>query len=46
MIIDKGHRNSRRLYANVEIAAPLQVVWEALTAYEGLGTFIPGLSVC
>ena len=46
MIIDKGHRNSRRLYASVEIAAPLQVVWEALTDYEGLGTFIPGQSVC
>ena len=42
VIIDKGYRNSRRLYASVEIAAPLQVVWEALTDYEGLGTFIPG----
>lgn len=42
--VERGARNSRRLYAAVQIAAPINVVWGALTDYEGLGSFIPGLS--
>lgn len=40
--VERGARNSRRLYAAVEIAAPVEVVWGALTDYQGLGSFIPG----
>ena len=40
--VERAARNSRRLYAAVHIAAPVDVVWGALTDYEGLGTFIPG----
>lgn len=40
--VERGARNSRRLYAAVEIAAPVEVVWGALTDYQGLGNFIPG----
>ena len=32
----------RRLYAGVDIAAPAELVWRALTDYEHLDTFIPG----
>jgi hypothetical protein len=35
--------SSRKLQASVDIHAPLQVVWDALTDYENLGTFIPSL---
>jgi hypothetical protein len=35
--------SSRKLQATVDIQAPLPVVWEALTDYERLGTFIPSL---
>lgn len=35
--------SSRKLQATVNIQAPLPVVWEALTDYERLGTFIPSL---
>lgn len=35
--------SSRKLHATVDIHAPLPVVWEALTDYEKLGTFIPSL---
>jgi hypothetical protein len=31
------------LQATVDINAPMPVVWEALTDYENLGTFIPSL---
>ena len=40
--VERAARNSRRLYAAVQIAAPTDVVWGALTDYEGLGNFIPG----
>jgi len=40
--VERAARNSRRLYAAVQIAAPIDVVWGALTDYEGLGNFIPG----
>lgn len=36
--------SSRKLQASVAIHAPLPVVWEALTDYENLGTFIPSLA--
>ncbi|KAL0024077.1 hypothetical protein WJX79_004144 [Trebouxia sp. C0005] len=42
--VERAARNSRRLYAAVQIAAPIDVVWGALTDYEGLGNFIPGLT--
>lgn len=35
--------SSRKLQATVDINAPVPVVWEALTDYENLGTFIPSL---
>lgn len=35
--------SSRKLQATVNIQAPLPVVWEALTDYDRLGTFIPSL---
>lgn len=41
--VERGARNSRRLYASVQIAAPVEVVWGALTDYQGLGNFIPGV---
>lgn len=47
--VERGARNSRRLYAAVQIAAPIDIVWGALTDYEGLGNFIPGAnqsSIC
>lgn len=40
--VERSARNSRRLYAAVQIAAPVEVVWGALTDYQGLGNFIPG----
>ncbi len=42
MTVERAARNSRRLYAAIQIAAPIDVVWGALTDYEGLGNFIPG----
>lgn len=42
--VERGARNSRRLYAAVQIAAPVHIVWGALTDYERLNTFIPGLT--
>lgn len=35
--------SSRKLQASVDINAPLPVVWQALTDYNNLGTFIPSL---
>lgn len=35
--------SSRKLQASVDINAPLPVVWEALTDYDNLGSFIPSL---
>lgn len=35
--------SSRKLQATVDINAPLPVVWQALTDYNNLGTFIPSL---
>ncbi len=40
--VERAARNSRRLYAAVQVAAPVDIVWGALTDYEGLGSFIPG----
>lgn len=40
--VEKAPSNTRRLYASVQIAAPLAVVWRALTSYDDLDTFIPG----
>lgn len=36
--------SSRKLQATVDINAPVPVVWEALTDYDNLGTFIPSLA--
>lgn len=35
--------SSRKLQATVDINAPMPIVWEALTDYDKLGTFIPSL---
>lgn len=43
--IEPGPHNSRCIWAGVDVAAPQQAVWEALTSYEQLGTFIPGVAV-
>lgn len=40
--VEPAGNNARRLYAGVDISAPVDVVWGALTDYDGLGTFIPG----
>lgn len=41
--VDKPSWNSRRLFASVPVAAPLEAVWGCLTDYERLDTFIPSL---
>ncbi|MEW5307304.1 MAG: hypothetical protein WDW36_009711 [Sanguina aurantia] len=43
VVIEKPSWNSRRLFASLEIDAPADRVWFALTDYENLGTFIPSL---
>ena len=40
--VEKAGPNSRRVYAAIDIGAPVAVVWDALTDYDGLGNFIPG----
>jgi ribosome-associated toxin RatA of RatAB toxin-antitoxin module len=42
--VEQGPSNSRRLYAGIDIAAPWDDVWSALTDYDGLADFIPGLA--
>ena len=42
--IESAPSNGRRLYASTDIAAPAFVVWAALTDYERLGEFVPGLA--
>ena len=44
--VEPAGKNAQRLYAGVDISAPVEVIWGALTDYDGLGTFIPGLSPC
>lgn len=41
--IEQSRQNSRIVRASVSIRSPLEDVWEALTGYETLHTFIPGL---
>lgn len=41
--IVKTSYSSRKLEACVSIQAPVDVVWDALTDYDNLGTFIPSL---
>lgn len=40
--IEQSRQNSRIVRASVSIRSPLEDVWEALTGYETLHTFIPG----
>lgn len=42
LLVEPASNNARKLFAGVDIAAPVSVVWESLTDYDGLGTFIPG----
>eukprot|EP00775_Hariotina_reticulata_P004544 gene4544-4796_t len=35
--------SSRKLHASIDIGAPVDIVWDALTDYDNLGTFIPSL---
>jgi hypothetical protein len=42
--VERAPRNSRRIYAGVDINAPIEKVWGALTDYEHLHHFIPGKS--
>lgn len=43
--VEKTPNNSRRVFADVGIAAPPHVVWGALTDYDSLSNFIPSLLV-
>ncbi|KAK9902244.1 hypothetical protein WJX75_009271 [Coccomyxa subellipsoidea] len=42
--VEPAGKNAQCLYAGVDISAPVDVIWGALTDYDGLGTFIPGLA--
>ncbi|KAL4425111.1 hypothetical protein ABPG77_008216 [Micractinium sp. CCAP 211/92] len=42
--IEPGPNNSRCIWAGIDVAVPAEAVYAALTAYEQLGTFIPGLA--
>ena len=44
VVVEPATNNARRLFAGVDIAAPVAVVWDSLTDYDGLGKFIPGRS--
>lgn len=41
--VEPAGKNAQCLYAGVDISAPVDVIWGALTDYDGLGTFIPGV---
>lgn len=41
--VEPAPSNGRCLFAGVDITAPPDVVWQALTDYDGLDTFIPGV---
>lgn len=41
--VDPTSFNSRRVYASIGVAAPVETVWSALTDYDNLGSFIPSL---
>lgn len=43
---EKVAGNTRRLYAGVTIQCPVRFVWQALTDYDSLAKFIPGMSEC
>lgn len=43
VVVEPAGNNGRCLYAGVDISAPVDVIWGALTDYDGLGDFIPGL---
>lgn len=43
VIVEPASNNARKLFAGVDIAAPVSVIWDSLTDYDGLGTFIPGI---
>lgn len=42
--LEKPSFSSRKLMASIPVAAPMDIVWAALTDYEGLGNFIPSLA--
>ena len=42
VLVEPASNNARKLYAGVDINAPVSIVWNALTDYDGLGNFIPG----
>lgn len=41
--VEQTSWNSRKLFATVDVAAPVDIVWDSLTDYEHLGDFIPSL---
>lgn len=41
--VENSSWNSRKVFASVDIAAPADLVWQCLTDYEGLSSFIPSL---
>lgn len=41
--VDNTSWNSRRIYASISITAPVEMVWNALTDYDNLDSFIPSL---
>ena len=40
--VERAGNNSRCLYAGIDVAAPIEAVWDALTDYDALDNFIPG----
>ena len=45
LLVEPASNNARKLFAGVDIAAPVSVVWDSLTDYDGLGTFLPGMAM-
>ncbi len=41
--VESAPSNGRCLFAGVDITAPADVVWQALTDYDCLDSFIPGV---
>lgn len=43
VVVETGPRNSRLMFARTQVAAPVAAVFNALSAYDSLQDFIPGL---
>ena len=45
-IFDNPKKGEKRIVAEVRVSAPLEDVWQVLTAYEALPSFVPNLDRC